>query len=672
MDAHRLGACEDRPVSLLSIRLDDLIHARTVESVRLDFKATWNEAIRVKTIQTIAAFANDFQGLNGGYVVLGIEDEGGKPVLPPHGLDDLDLEHVQKEIRGNCERINPPYQPLIVPEVFQDKQIIVIYAPMGDARPYQAPDRIGKSAELGYYVRIGSETLEARPAVLTQLHQLTARVPFDGRRRSDVPLATVSPRLLAAYLRDVGSDLAAEPDNLDVRDVLRRLRLTGGINGTEGPRNAALLFFCESPEDVIPGCRIELAQFRDDAGGDLIETRTFRGPVQHQVIQTLDFLTSLFGEVTRKAPDEAQSDRFVAYPSKALREAVVNAVYHRSYEGSSPPARIALYPDRVEVTSYPGPVPGLEAEHFLPDAHPPPVPARNPLVGEILKALRLAETWHTGIPKIHRAMRDNGSAEPRFDFDAERSYFRVTLPAHPGYVVLHAAREAAALWHSGTQDDAINHLSDAFSRVPQSGALAAQMIDYLAQTGNLDVAREEFTAFEQRQGARDRHLAYMALARAYLDADLKDEAAALLTHSPRPQAIRQQIELAILHKRSRDLEGAQRLFAAIAPQLQGDPRALHEWAQTKLALARRIPVEQEGARRVLLRDALEILARVIELAPDQPTRAAWAWFDTAKIRDELGEPQAAAREALDRAIKLHPDEPRFHRWTPLTRPRRKS
>jgi ATP-dependent DNA helicase RecG len=27
----------------------------------------------------------------------------------------------------------------------------------------------------------------------------------------------------------------------------------------------------------------------------------------------------------------------------------------------------------------------------------------------------------------------NGSPPPRYDFDEARSYFRVTLPAHPGF-----------------------------------------------------------------------------------------------------------------------------------------------------------------------------------------------------------------------------------------------
>ena len=658
--------CEDRiAVSLLPVRLEDLIHARTVESVRIDFKASWNEVIRVATVQTIAAFANDFQGLNGGYVVLGIEDSQGQPVLPPRGLDGFDLERVQKEIRGACERIVPGYQPIIVPEVFQGKQIIVLYAPMGDARPYQAPDAIGKGATPAYYVRIGPETHVAKGSVLTQLHQLTARVPFDERRRSDIPLSSVSPRLLARYLQDVGSDLAADPDTIDVRDVLRRLRLSGGLNGTEGPRNAALLFFTESPDDIFPGCRIELAQFRDDAGGDLIETRSFRGPIQQQITQTIEFLFSLFGEIVRKGHDDVQADRFVAYPGKALREALVNAVYHRGYEGTGLAIRVALYPDRVEVTSYPGPVPGLEAEHLLAGARPPQVPARNPLVGEMLRALRLAEPWHTGIPKIHRAMQENGSPAARFDFDAGRTYFRVTLPAHPGYVVLHALREAAAFWHTGEHQRAIAVLQEASARVPEAGSVAAQEIAYLADSGDLPAARKVFARLEQTEGARDRHLAYMALARAYLDVDQRDDAAALLLNAPRPPETRSQVELAILHRRSRDLESAHRQFSSIGSRIQTDPRALHEWAQTKIALARNIPIADDvapAARQQLLRESLDMLARVTELTHDQPVRAAGAWFDIAKVRELLQEPRASIEDAVARAVDLHPGDPKFHEW----------
>lgn len=56
---------------------------------------------------------------------------------------------------------------------------------------------------------------------------------------------------------------------------------------------------------------------------------------------------------------------------------------------------------------------------------------RNRRIGELLKELELTEGRGTGIPKIQRAMRKNGSPEPIFEFDEDHSYFAVILPIHP-------------------------------------------------------------------------------------------------------------------------------------------------------------------------------------------------------------------------------------------------
>jgi ATP-dependent DNA helicase RecG len=656
-------------MSLLPVRLDDLIHARTVESVRIELKATWNDVIRDASIRTICAFANDFQGVGGGYLVLGLEEREGQPVLPPRGLDDLDMDEIQREIAGRCRTIKPPVAPVISPEVFQGRQLLVLYVPLSDARPHQAPSHGGKGADYEYYIRIGPTTERAKDHHLTQLLQLTARIPFDERRRNDVATTAVSPRLLAEYLREVGSDLSADPDTMDVRDTLRRLRLTAGSNGAEAPRNAALLFFTDDPEERFPGCRIELAEFHDDAGGDLIETRVFRGPIHRQVQQVMDYLESLLGAVIRKQPDDLQASRFVAFPTTALREALVNTAYHRDYE-TALATRVALYPNRLEITSYPGPVPGVQKKHLAPDSTigASPAPPRNPRIGDMLRAVRMAETWKTGVPKIYRSMKDNGSPAPRFDFDEARTYFRVTLPGHPGYVTLHALRTAATQWIQGERDAAIHHLQGALAGFPESGAIAAQLIEYLGSSGDLPAAKLVFTTFEQVANRRDDHLTYMALGKAYLDHNLDDDASAILEHAPTPPNAAQRIDIAILYKRSGNYERAHVEFNAVREEIRNDARALHEWAQVKVVLARasakKRDLVQKKASRTLLREALELLSSVIALVPEQRTRVAWAWFDIAKVRDLLEEPASAVEEARRRAIALLPGELKFTSWKP--------
>jgi ATP-dependent DNA helicase RecG len=159
-----------------------------------------------------------------------------------------------------------------------------------------------------------------------------------------------------------------------------------------------------------------------------------------QIQDSLRYLDSLGGTLVQKIPGRAEVERTSPYPYAAMEEAIANAVYHRSYEGPPEPVKIYLYPDRMEITSYPGPVPGIQHQHFEPGHILPPVPARNRRIGDLLKELRLAEGRGTGIPKVRRRRRENGSPEARFDFDEERTYFRVTLPVHPRYEVLNALR----------------------------------------------------------------------------------------------------------------------------------------------------------------------------------------------------------------------------------------
>lgn len=55
-----------------------------------------------------------------------------------------------------------------------------------------------------------------------------------------------------------------------------------------------------------------------------------------------------------KIPDRAEAIRVFNYPYGAIEEAIVNAVYHRSYEIREP-IEIRIYPDRIIILNYPGP-----------------------------------------------------------------------------------------------------------------------------------------------------------------------------------------------------------------------------------------------------------------------------------------------------------------------------
>ncbi len=79
----------------LPINIDELIHGQSIEWDRLEFKKGWNPE---DTIHSICAFANDINNWGGGYVVIGIEEQDGRPILPPKGLNPDKLNDIQGEL----------------------------------------------------------------------------------------------------------------------------------------------------------------------------------------------------------------------------------------------------------------------------------------------------------------------------------------------------------------------------------------------------------------------------------------------------------------------------------------------------------------------------------------------------------------------------------------------
>jgi ATP-dependent DNA helicase RecG len=348
-----------------------------------------------------------------------------------------------------------------------------------------------------------------------------------------------------------------------------------------------------------------------------------------------------------------------------MEEAIVNAVYHRGYDGPPEPVKIYLYPDRMEIISYPGPVPGIEKNHFEVGQFIPPVPARNRRIGEFLKELRLAEGRGTGIPKIQRKMVENGSPDAIFDFDDPRSYFRVILPVHPRYRIIHSIREAVHFWVTGDKKKAIDHLDRAYSDQPSSGALASQIIEYAFDLDDSKKAEQILKTFESQTRKTEEAQPYLTMARKLIDKKMEKDALAILKRVPLSRTLRDIVDTAILQKRARDYESAHRFFSQAYDMNPDDQRIVHEFAQTKLFLAKRFwHAKDITVKKRLNREAAELLRKAIQLS-DDPIRQSWCWFDLAKTLDWLRVPKSEVEQAYLNACSLS-DEPKIHehyqRW----------
>ncbi|MBN2529843.1 MAG: hypothetical protein JXR76_25860 [Deltaproteobacteria bacterium] len=582
-------------------------------------------------------------------------EDNGCAVLPPKGVSTGQIDEIHKWARGNCNRIDPEFQPIMSPEKINGRDIFVIWVPASDNRPHRAPD--GEKGERKYWVRIGSESVDAeKNGVLEELLQLTARVPFDDRRELRATTDDFRETKVREFLRDIRSGLL---DETITRELYRKLRIAVPVNGHDAPKKIGLLMFSEDADHWFPGSRIEIVQYADDSSGNLLEEKTFRGGVHEQLKNALAYLENISAHHIEKQARSFRVKGWVSYPIPALREALVNAVYHRSYEESSEPVKVYLYPDRIEIISYPGPHQAIQMAHLLQQKPILPVPARNRRVGEFLKELKLAEGRGTGLRKLFRAMRENGSSDPMFDFDDSRTYFRVTLPAHPEYVAISALRDAAHLKALGSEDDAFRRIEEAWNKMPTSPTLTVEYIRLLGMKGKTGAAEDVFLQFQDEAVTEFVPSVANVLVQVLLDSGLNKKAADYMKSMPQLLASDDALDAAILSRRLGKQQNAHRYFEKAGDAVLYDTRALHEFAQTKIKLAGKAGREQNpqirASQKRLLQEAQELLERVLQMDADK-TRHGFAWRDLARVKRRLKRPTSEIVVAYQKAIELLPHE----------------
>jgi ATP-dependent DNA helicase RecG len=229
----------------------------------------------------------------------------------------------------------------------------------------------------------------------------------------------------------VGSDLAAEADSVSIEVLGRQMNVAGGPSEAALPKNVGLLFFNEEPYRFFPATQIDVVWFPEGPGGDRFDEKCFKGPLARITREALDYIQrNYLRETVVKHPDRAEAERFWNFPYTAIEEAVVNAIYHRSYEEREP-IEVRITPDDLVVLSFPGPDRSIRMED-LRVGKAVSRRYRNRRIGEFLKELDLTEGRSTGIPKVLRVMAENGSPAPEFETDDDRTYFLIRLPIHVG------------------------------------------------------------------------------------------------------------------------------------------------------------------------------------------------------------------------------------------------
>ena len=209
----------------LPINISELLNGQTVEWDRLEFKAGWNPE---DILHTICAFSNDVNNLGGGYIIVGIEEINGLPVLPPKGLNKNELDSFQKKLIEITHQIDPNYSPITSPILFQDKHILIIWVPGGETRPYKVPTTLGKKAQKRYYIRRGSKTVLANNTEEIFLMGLAAKIPFDDRINHQAKINDLKLHLIQSFLQEVGSELYEQSSKFSLDELAAKMQIARG------------------------------------------------------------------------------------------------------------------------------------------------------------------------------------------------------------------------------------------------------------------------------------------------------------------------------------------------------------------------------------------------------------------------------------------------------------
>ena len=334
---------------------------QNTETNRIENKEQLNEDFE----QEVIAFLNYKEG---GIIYVGI-DKNGQVV----GVENNDLTQLQIK-----DRIKNNIQPStlglfdVTVETIDNKEIIKVIISSGTEKPYYLRKK-GRTPE-GCYIRIGSskERMTER-----MIEEMFARRIKNSLKEIESPRQDLTFRQLKIHYEGNGMIL-----NDNFARNLNLLTDEGKYN-----YNAYLL----ADENNIS---IKLVKYLGTSKMELIENQEYGYCCL--ITATQRILDRLTAENTVYAKIEYNGRKEVEMiDSKALKEAVINAMVHSDYTLTTTPI-IELYSDRIEITSGGGLPQGLSQEEFLEGVTAP----RNKELIRVFKDVDLIENIGSGVLRI--------------------------------------------------------------------------------------------------------------------------------------------------------------------------------------------------------------------------------------------------------------------------------
>ena len=359
------------------------------ESQTVEYKQSW----RNDCLKSVSAFANS----GGGVLIVGLDDNG-----KPSGLKNFKrlLEDIPNTIRNKLGIL--PSVELIKKN---KKDIIKITV---------TPCSVPISYNGKYYIRSGSTVQELQGKELADFLMKKSGSTWDDiveERAGFNEINNDSIEKFKKYAVDRIPSIIKETDNTT---LLQKLNLIDG----KDLKRAAVLLFSNDPQKFYLQSVVRIGKFLSDT--EIQTTDIVEGNLFAQLESALEILRTKYLVSNIKYEGIHRRD-ILEYPYKALREAIINALIHRDYSGTSQ-IQIRVYPDKLMIMNEGKlppevPVEKLKTNHLS-------VP-RNTLLAKIFYYAGFIESWGHGTIKIVENCMEQGLPEP--DFVEEFGVMTVTF-----------------------------------------------------------------------------------------------------------------------------------------------------------------------------------------------------------------------------------------------------
>jgi ATP-dependent DNA helicase RecG len=395
------------PEKILSLLLllDKQI-ADDLENETLDFKECLTEA---KLREMAKEMAICLGNASGGTVVFGVKERVRGCDKAISGLDFApDLEALNASLYDSID----PKLPVQFEWLMYGARRLLLMHVHPSMPPYTTTSGKG-------WMRIGKDCKPLTGSLLRQLREKaglsdpTAKLlPLDNPNRAISPAAI---EILRREMKNMGSpsDLLSYDD----KDLCGKLGFL-----KDGRLTIAGLLVAGRDEFIAEHAQNhewKYSRMRTDTD---YETPPVSG--RDCILVALDKIMLLLGQQNpiTTVPSGLFHAEFPQYPIIALREALLNAFAHRDY---TIPGMVFIrhYRDRFEINSPGGFAGGVTPENIL---HHAPVTRNRYLVETVLLATRLVNRQNLGIPRIFRALLEEGKEPPAFDEIGQT--VRVTFP----------------------------------------------------------------------------------------------------------------------------------------------------------------------------------------------------------------------------------------------------